>query len=225
MDDAKKNLLENLTKITVSQLEQIIFITVAIWHCREDVCLKAKQISKNANEIKLPYNKGIALSTLATISETNPELFEVDGIGKEKGFGHFSNKMIIVSIVAAIEGYLSECAEILGIGTIPNSFKALITKINEEKNIDLQTINECQEALLISYIRHKIVHTLGKVDNKFKNEQLPSVTGEEADFLKSKDINIGDQIEIPIDQLILPCISKSISFIKQSNTMLQNGIP
>ncbi len=212
MDNAKKNKLETLTKITVSQLEQIMFISIAIWFSRENICRKAKEIDENADEIILPYNKNIAVSTLATIRKKNPELFEVDGIGKEKGFGHFSNKMTIVSIAAAIEGYFSECAKkILETNNIPYSFERLITKIHKEKNIDLRTINEYQEVSMIFYTRHKIVHTLGKVDDIFIDKLTP-VTGEVADFLKSKDINIGDQVEIPIDRFILPCISNSISF-------------
>lgn len=95
--------------------------------------------------------------------------------------------------------------------SLPVSFGRLSVKF-KEKNIKLTDIDGYKQCKLLTDIRHKIVHTQGIVDDNFVNN-INKNDCPEANILKT--LNTGDQIHIPIDTVILPCLSKSIDFLNE----------
>ena len=95
--------------------------------------------------------------------------------------------------------------------SLPVSFGRLSVKF-KEKNIKLTGIDGYLQCKLLTDIRHKIVHTQGIVDDIFVNN-INKNDCPEANILKT--LNTGDQVRIPIDTVILPCLSKSIHFLDE----------
>lgn len=95
--------------------------------------------------------------------------------------------------------------------SLPVSFGRLSVKF-KEKNIKLTDIDGYKQCKLLTDIRHKIVHTQGIVDDNFVNN-INKNDCPEANILRT--LNTGDQVRIPIDTVILPCLSKSIHFLDE----------
>lgn len=94
---------------------------------------------------------------------------------------------------------------------LPVSFGKL-SKMFKEKDINLKGLEGYEQCKLLTDIRHKIVHTKGKIDDKFLKD-INKINCPEAAILKK--LKTGDPVNIPLDTVILPCLLKSILFLDE----------
>lgn len=213
--------IEKERDYTIFQIEQLCFLITTLFFSRKLICDRAAEIYKKPENITFPYNKDLLLDNFKTINKQNPELFT------ESGFGNLSNKMIVVNSASILEYYLRKIGKLFELNKdkiepcqkcgckkepLPHSFDGIVKRFKDM--IDITEIEGYEQSYLITLVRHKITHNRGNIDKSFK-KNLKHFICKEAKLLCDKPE--GSIIPISVDEFILPCLEKSIKFVKESS--------
>lgn len=241
----KINDMKKETNYAVLQLKMIGHISLAYSISKNDVSKLLRKLSNNSDGVSFPYNKTLNFNNFKLSKKQSAELFTEKNFGHfanktiivstvsvlenylfkigellemDKKDTNLVNIFIrFIKGVKSLGFFDSSCRFIKDLckkkKKLPISFSGLV-KTFKMNGIVLKNIDGFDQSGLLAEVRHKIVHTLGVVDQKFK-DSINKYDCEEANSLN--DLNIGDQVEIPIDKVIISSLNKSIDFVENSS--------
>ena len=155
------------------------------------------------------------LGDLRDINEHVSRLADAADLFDGGSLGHVVNRMIVTHAVALLEDFVDKAGQpflnALKMQRLSRSFRK---KCSELKPIsDLSAAATYADADLLASIRHVIVHQNGACDATFLKEVTQSRSPLACQL---QPLPEGDQVQIPIDDLILPALNGAMGFVQDA---------